>query len=110
MRRRIDRHSMVEAASYRKCLHHAQDNRPDNVRSVSRRHPAHRLIGTDGLTAPVTHHRGEVRRDRVDRVTPRVASLPGDLLRHELMLSRRPVSDAYLAEIVDEIFLPLVEK
>jgi len=54
--------------------------------------------------------RGEVRQDRVDQVTTRVASLPGDLLRHELMLSLRPVSDAFLAEIVDEIFLPLVER
>jgi hypothetical protein len=45
---------------------------------------------------------------RLDKVTPRVAALPGDLLRHDLLLSQGPVSDASLAEIVDDIFLPLV--
>jgi AcrR family transcriptional regulator len=49
--------------------------------------------------------RGEV---RLEKVTPRVASLPGDLLRHELLLARAPASDEFLAEIVDDIFLPLV--
>jgi AcrR family transcriptional regulator len=49
--------------------------------------------------------RGEV---RLDKVTPRVAALPGDLLRHELLLSHGPVPDASLAEIVDDIFVPLV--
>jgi AcrR family transcriptional regulator len=49
--------------------------------------------------------RGQVRRDRV---TPIVAALPGTLLRHELMISRKDVPDAFLAEVVDEIFLPLV--
>jgi AcrR family transcriptional regulator len=49
--------------------------------------------------------RGEV---RLDKITPRIASLPGDLLRHEMMLHRGHVSNVFLAEIVDEVFLPLV--
>jgi len=49
--------------------------------------------------------RGEV---RLRKVTPRIAALPGDLIRHELLLAHAPVSDAVLAEIVDEVFLPLV--
>lgn len=49
--------------------------------------------------------RGEV---DLARVTPRVAALPSDLLRLQLLISRTPVSDTFLAEIVDEIFLPLV--
>jgi AcrR family transcriptional regulator len=49
--------------------------------------------------------RGEV---RLDRVTRPIAALPGTLLRHEMMISRDVVSDAVLAEIVDDIFLPLV--
>jgi Tetracyclin repressor-like, C-terminal domain len=49
--------------------------------------------------------RGEV---SLDKVTPRIASLPGDLLRHQLLITRAPVSDTFLAEITDEIFLPLV--
>lgn len=51
--------------------------------------------------------RGEV---RLEKVTPRVASLPGDLLRHQLLITRAPPSDAFLAEIVDDIFLPLVAR
>lgn len=49
--------------------------------------------------------RGEV---RLDKVTPRIAALPGDLLRHQLLLSRGSVSEAFLAEVLDDIFLPLV--
>ena len=51
--------------------------------------------------------RGEV---DLDGVTPRVASLPGDLLRHALMLSRTPVTEEFLSEVVDDIFLPLVRR
>jgi AcrR family transcriptional regulator len=49
--------------------------------------------------------RGEV---RPDRITPRIAALPGNLVRHELIVPRGDLSDAALAGIVDEIFLPLV--
>jgi AcrR family transcriptional regulator len=49
--------------------------------------------------------RGEVRRDKI---TPRIASLPGDLLRHEMMLPHGDPSDTFLAELLDEIFLPLL--
>jgi AcrR family transcriptional regulator len=48
--------------------------------------------------------RGEARTD----VSPRVARLPFDLLRHELILTHQPPSQRALEEIVDEIFLPLV--
>jgi len=48
--------------------------------------------------------RGEARED----IPPRVARLPLDLLRHELILTHRPPSQQTLEEIVDEIFLPLV--
>jgi AcrR family transcriptional regulator len=48
--------------------------------------------------------RGETR----DDISPRVARLPTDLLRHELILTQRPPSQRALEEIVDEIFLPLV--
>jgi hypothetical protein len=49
--------------------------------------------------------RGEV---DLGKVTPRIAALPGDLLRHQFLITGRSVSDDFLAEIVDEIFLPLV--
>jgi AcrR family transcriptional regulator len=48
--------------------------------------------------------RGEAR----DNVSSRVARLPLDLLRHELILTHQPPSERSLEEIVDDIFLPLV--
>lgn len=49
--------------------------------------------------------RGEV---RLDRVTARIATLPVDLLRHDLLLHYRTVDETTLAEITDTIFLPLI--
>jgi AcrR family transcriptional regulator len=48
--------------------------------------------------------RGEARED----VPERVARLPLDLIRHELILTHRSPSSETLEEIVDQIFLPLV--
>jgi AcrR family transcriptional regulator len=48
--------------------------------------------------------RGEVR----DDIPPRVATLPIDLLRHELLLS--PGDEQAITEIVDQVFLPLVSR
>lgn len=49
--------------------------------------------------------RGETR----EHISPRVARLPLDLLRHELILTHQPPSQHTLEEIVDQIFLPLVK-
>lgn len=43
-----------------------------------------------------------------ERLTPRIAGLPADLLRHELLMTLRPAGEETIAEIVDTIFLPLV--
>jgi len=51
--------------------------------------------------------RGEI---DVKRLTPRVRSLPADLLRHELLMTLRPAGQETITEIVDEVFLPLVRK
>ncbi|MGN6407282.1 MAG: TetR/AcrR family transcriptional regulator [Curtobacterium sp.] len=49
--------------------------------------------------------RGEIpRRDWPDGV----ASLPSDLVRHDLMMSLRPLPDRRIVEIVDDLWLPLV--
>jgi AcrR family transcriptional regulator len=48
--------------------------------------------------------RGEARTG----ISGRIARLPTDLFRQELFHSRKPPSDSTLAEIVDEVFLPLV--
>jgi AcrR family transcriptional regulator len=49
--------------------------------------------------------RGEIDRSKL---TPRIASLPADLLRHEVLMTLKPVPKAVIAEFVDDIFLPLV--
>lgn len=51
--------------------------------------------------------RGEV---SAEAVTPRMLTLPSDLARHELMLYNKPMSEQTIANIVDEVFLPLVLK
>ncbi|MEC0330733.1 TetR/AcrR family transcriptional regulator [Paenibacillus sp. FSL R5-0527] len=50
--------------------------------------------------------RGEIRREKI---TPRIAKLPVDLIRHEVLITYEPVSQDTIAEIVDEIFLPLIK-
>jgi AcrR family transcriptional regulator len=49
--------------------------------------------------------RGEI---APDRITPRIISLPKDLVRHEVIMTLDGVSDAVIYEILDQIFLPLV--
>jgi AcrR family transcriptional regulator len=41
-------------------------------------------------------------------LTPRVTTLPLDLLRHEVMIRGTPIPDAAVTEIVDDIVLPLL--
>jgi AcrR family transcriptional regulator len=50
--------------------------------------------------------RGEI---AAKKLTPRLASLPFDLVRYQLMVLRQPVSGEDIEEIVDRIFLPLVQ-
>lgn len=49
--------------------------------------------------------RGEI---EPGQVSERVARLPVDLFRYELMMTLQPVADQVIEEIVDSIFLPLV--
>ncbi|MGK2285082.1 TetR/AcrR family transcriptional regulator [Pedomonas sp. V897] len=51
-----------------------------------------------------------VRRGEIDpaRLTPRIATLPLDLVNHEALMTHKPVPEAVIAEIIDSIFLPLV--
>jgi AcrR family transcriptional regulator len=53
-----------------------------------------------------------IARGEVDpaRLTPRIASLPYDLWRHEVMMTLKPVPDHVLRQIVDDIFIPLVAR
>jgi AcrR family transcriptional regulator len=49
--------------------------------------------------------RGEI---DVSKLTPRVIELPLTLMRHELLMTLKPVSKSTLDEIVDELWLPLL--
>jgi AcrR family transcriptional regulator len=49
--------------------------------------------------------RGEI---RLEKLTPRLISLPLDLLQYELITKLEPVSEEAIAEIVDDIFMPLI--
>ncbi|TCO58561.1 TetR family transcriptional regulator [Actinocrispum wychmicini] len=53
--------------------------------------------------------RAEARGELRGKVTARQATVPIDLLRGEILLRDGVVSDATIAEIVDEVFLPLVQ-
>ena len=60
-----------------------------------------------GVMATILKHaeeRGEVR----PGISPRVASVPTDLFRHELLVRRTPPARSAIAEIIDDVFLPLV--
>jgi AcrR family transcriptional regulator len=67
------------------------------------------LFGNAAKVMPVilrrASERGEV---DLDRITPRVALLPFDLFRHEVLTSSAPVTAATVTEIIDDVFLPLV--
>ena len=49
--------------------------------------------------------RGEI---RTADLPARVVTLPADLLRHEMLLTRRPIGSSTTAEIVDQVYLPLL--
>jgi AcrR family transcriptional regulator len=51
-----------------------------------------------------------VKRGEIDpnKLTKRIASLPLDLVRHEGLMTQKPIPRAVIADIIDSIFLPLV--
>ena len=49
--------------------------------------------------------RGEI---SLEKLSPRVITLPLDLLQCELITKQEPVSDTAITEIVDDIFMPLI--
>jgi AcrR family transcriptional regulator len=58
-----------------------------------------------GLLYQRAHDRGEI---NVDKVPPAVLTMPFDLMRHDLLMTLKPVSTERLMAIVDALFLPLV--
>jgi AcrR family transcriptional regulator len=67
------------------------------------------LIG-DRVTSDTVIIARAVERGEIDpaRITPRVAALPFDLFRHEILMTQAPVPDEVIEEIVDLIALPVM--
>lgn len=65
-------------------------------------------IGAEVMTTILKRaaDRGEASSD----IDPRIATLPTDLYRHELLIARTPPNDGAVTDIVDKIFLPLVQR
>ncbi|MDF2825570.1 MAG: TetR family transcriptional regulator [Mycobacterium sp.] len=51
--------------------------------------------------------RGEI---RAGQISGRLAQLPVDLLRHDVLFTLEPLTDEAIEEIVDRVFLPLVHQ
>ncbi len=51
------------------------------------------------------HERGEI---DLDRIPPAVLTMPFDLMRHDMLMTYKPIPDERILEIVDDLFLPLV--
>lgn len=66
-------------------------------------HERNAKIMTEILTRGIK--RGEI---AAEKLTPRLAALPFDLVRYQLMVLRQPLSAQDIEEIIDQIFLPLV--
>jgi AcrR family transcriptional regulator len=51
------------------------------------------------------HERGEI---DLETISPSVLSMPFDLIRHDLLMTLKPVTAARITSIVDDLFMPLV--
>ena len=51
--------------------------------------------------------RGEI---KLEKIGPRIISLPLDLFRYEMLITQEPLTEETLTEIVDDIFMPLVRQ
>ena len=69
-----------------------------------------RLIGQTTVWSTVVLRRAQERGEiDLDAVPERVQNLPFDLMRHELLMTLAPVSDDFIASVVDDVFVPLVD-
>ena len=51
------------------------------------------------------HERGEI---DLDKLPPAVLNMPFDLMRHDLLMTLKPVSRERIRSIVDDLFMPLL--
>ena len=65
------------------------------------------LLGNGSLAMTEVVQRAIERGELTADLPPRVLALPGDLVRHELMMNLSRVPDETIVDIVDTVFLPL---
>ena len=51
------------------------------------------------------HERGEI---DLDRIPPAVLTMPFDLMRHDMLMTYKPIPPERVLAIVDDLFMPLV--
>lgn len=70
-------------------------------------HPGTEYESTTAMTTILKNAelRGEI---NFKKISPRIISLPMDLIRYEVLTTHEPISDRTLNEIIDDIFLPLL--
>ena len=51
------------------------------------------------------HERGEI---DLDRISPAVLTMPFDLMRHDMLMTYKPITPERVLAIVDDLFMPLV--
>lgn len=70
-------------------------------------HPGTEYGSTTAMTTILKNAelRGEI---NLKKISPRIISLPMDLIRYEVLTTHESISDKTLNEIVDDIFIPLV--
>jgi AcrR family transcriptional regulator len=64
------------------------------------------LLRSDQVIYLRAQDRGEI---TLDHIPPAVLAMPFDMVRHDLLLSLKPLKRARIESIVDELFLPLVQ-
>ena len=68
-----------------------------------------RLIGDRPIWSHEVFRRAHERGDLdLDTIPPAVLTMPFDLMRHDMLMTLKPVAPDRITEIVDDLFLPLV--
>ena len=65
---------------------------------------ADRPLHSDQIFARA-HERGEI---DLDRIPPAVLTMPFDLIRHDMLMTYKPIPSERVLAIVDDLFMPLV--
>jgi hypothetical protein len=68
-----------------------------------------RLIGDRPIWSHEIFRRADERGELdLDTVPPAVLTMPFDLMRHDMLMTLKPMGPDRITEIVDDLFLPLV--